>query len=185
MLAQHTYAAVSCEVPVAMALEQLNHSVERLQAECDAITKLNHSQWLALENVRALAAKHRSEEWAQHLLRFCDSADCRAQIMRNAALPKTPSVTDQEIIKLLGGVTAVARMLGIKPPSVQGWLQTGIPEGRLIELAGQLEAKSEGRFSRKLRWPDRYMFLWPELAAAQTDQAQAATENVANEAPPP
>jgi hypothetical protein len=88
-------------------------------------------------------------------------------------------VTDPEIINLLGGVTVVARMLGIKPPSVHGWLETGIPEGRLIELAGQIEIKSNGLFSRKRRWPERYMFLWPELAEAQSGKAQAAIQNVA------
>lgn len=74
-------------------------------------------------------------------------------------------MTDVEIIEVLGGVTSVARMLGIKPPSVHSWLQEGIPESRLRELAAQIEIKSEGRFSRRERWPDRYTFYWPELAA--------------------
>lgn len=75
-------------------------------------------------------------------------------------------MTDAEIIQLLGGVTAVARMLDIKPPSVHGWLESGIPDARLRELAGQIEIKSSGRFSRRERWPDRYAFYWPELAGA-------------------
>lgn len=74
------------------------------------------------------------------------------------------SMTDTEIIELLGGVTAVARMLDIKPPSVHAWLQEGIPEARLRELAGQIEIKSGGRFSRRERWPEKYAFYWPELA---------------------
>lgn len=82
-----------------------------------------------------------------------------------------------EIIQLLGGVTSVARLLGIKPPSVHAWLVDGIPEARLIELAGQVELKSEGRFNRRDRWPDRYALIWPELAANDTtpspDQAAA------------
>lgn len=85
-------------------------------------------------------------------------------------------MTDAEIIRLLGGVTAVARMLGIKPPSVHGWLEEGIPDGRLRELAGQIEIKSEGKFSRKDRWPEKYAFYWPELAGT----AQAATNSVAH-----
>lgn len=86
-------------------------------------------------------------------------------------------MTDQEIIQCLGGVTAVARMLGIKPPSVQGWLESGIPEGRLRDLAGQIELKSDGRFTRRGRWPDMYGFYWPELAqqaGATTDAVQGA-----------
>lgn len=87
-------------------------------------------------------------------------------------------ITDQEIIQLLGGVTSVARMLDIKPPSVHAWLEDGIPEGRLRELAGQIEIKSEGRFSRRDRWPEKYVFYWPELAPAKVQPAQAATETV-------
>jgi DNA-binding transcriptional regulator YdaS (Cro superfamily) len=74
-------------------------------------------------------------------------------------------MNDVEIIKLLGGVTEVARLLGIKPPSVHAWQSSGIPEPRLIELAAHIEAKSGGRFSRRERWPDRFGFIWPELAA--------------------
>lgn len=74
-------------------------------------------------------------------------------------------MTDYEMIKLLGGVTAVARLLGIKPPSVHSWMSDGIPESRLIALAGQIELRSCGRFSRRERWPDRYQVFWPELAA--------------------
>lgn len=82
----------------------------------------------------------------------------------NAAM----NMTDQEIVAALGGVTAVAHLLGIKPPSVHGWIESGIPEVRLIQLAGQIEAKTDGRFSRRARWPDKYGLYWPELAPAHT-----------------
>jgi len=88
-------------------------------------------------------------------------------------------MTDFEIIQLLGGVTAVARMLEIKPPSVHAWLTDGIPEGRLRDLAGQIEIKSGGRFSRQARWPDKYQFFWPELAQSPANPAPAATQSVA------
>jgi len=74
------------------------------------------------------------------------------------------SLTDPEIIKILGGVTSVARMLDIKPPSVHAWLESGIPSSRLLELASQIELKSEGRFSRRERWPNTFAFYWPELS---------------------
>ena len=80
-------------------------------------------------------------------------------------------MNDQEIIEILGGVTAVARMLEIKPPSVHGWLTTGIPEGRLRDLAAQIEIKSGGRFTRKQRWPERYGFYWPELISPESSSA--------------
>ena len=82
-------------------------------------------------------------------------------------------MNDSEIIKLLGGVTAVARMLDIKPPSVHAWIQTGIPDGRLRDLAAQIEIRSAGRFSRRERWPDKFAFYWPELAQPIRDIATA------------
>lgn len=88
-------------------------------------------------------------------------------------------MTDHEIIQMLGGPTAISRLLGIKPPSVHEWLSTGIPEGRLRELAGHIEMVSGGRFQRRERWPDKYSFYWPELAQAPVNTAQPATENVA------
>lgn len=96
-------------------------------------------------------------------------------------MPNNCQMTDSEIIQLLGGVTAVARLLDIKPPSVQEWLSVGIPESRLRELAGHLEIVSAGRFSRRARWPEKYAFYWPELAQALANTAQAATENVATQ----
>ena len=89
------------------------------------------------------------------------------------------SMTDPEIIDLLGGVTAVARMLDIKPPSVHAWLESGIPDGRLRDLAGQIEIKSGGRFTRRERWPDKFGFYWPELAQVPANHQQFATESVA------
>lgn len=85
-------------------------------------------------------------------------------------------LTDPEIIKLLGGITAVARMLDIKPPSVHAWLETGIPEYRLRDLAAQIEIKSEGRFTRRERWPEKFSFYWPELAQPSVNTRQPASQ---------
>jgi len=79
-------------------------------------------------------------------------------------------MTSTEIIEVLGGVTSVARMLEIKPPSVHAWLESGIPEMRLQQLAAQIEAKSNGRFTRQQQWPDKYGFYWPELICTSTYQ---------------
>jgi DNA-binding transcriptional regulator YdaS (Cro superfamily) len=83
-------------------------------------------------------------------------------------------LTPVEIISLLGGPTSVARMLNIKPPSVSDWLDGGIPEGRLIELGAEIERRSNGRFSRRERWPDRYHLIWPELAGARAANCQVS-----------
>lgn len=90
------------------------------------------------------------------------------------------NMTPQEIIHLLGGITEVARMLEIKPPSVYDWLKSGIPDGRMVQLAGQIEIKSKGRFSRRDHWPEKYDFYWPELVTDHTNQPQQATGKVAN-----
>lgn len=55
--------------------------------ESDALTELNHTQYLMLENCRLLAARHRKEEWAQHILRFCDEANVRAVHIRHCPSP--------------------------------------------------------------------------------------------------
>lgn len=54
----------------------------------EALAELAHRRWLALENVRVLASRHRSEEWAGHMLRFCESAGNTAQILRTEAAPQ-------------------------------------------------------------------------------------------------
>ena len=93
-------------------------------------------------------------------------------------------MTDIEIIQVLGGVTEVARMLRIKPPSVHEWLTGGIPEGRLRELAAQIEIKSAGRFTRRARWPDNFAFYWPELAAQAPSVPRGAVEVAASQLAP-
>lgn len=89
-------------------------------------------------------------------------------------------MTDAEIIHVLGGVTAVAKLIKISPPSVHGWLEGGIPELRLKELAAQIELRAPGRFSRRARWPDSYHIYWPELTESGAKCAPAATETVAS-----
>lgn len=69
------------------------------------------------------------------------------------------------VIDALGGTTAVARLLGIKPPSVHGWRETGIPETRVIQLGAQIEAAMGIP-----RWelvPHQWHRIWPELVGAE------------------
>ena len=44
----------------------------------------------ALENCRLLAARHRKEEWAQHILRFCEEGGATANTLRAALAAKEP-----------------------------------------------------------------------------------------------
>lgn len=68
-------------------------------------------------------------------------------------------MTDEELIKALGGVAAVARSLGISSPSVSGWKK--IPTDRKIRLA--VIAEDSGIATRKEIFPDNYGDIWIEL----------------------
>ena len=65
------------------------------------------------------------------------------------------------IIDLLGGTFAVAKMCRVSPPSVSQWRNNGIPADKLVLVAGELERKSDGKFSRKEI--ENWQQIWPEL----------------------
>lgn len=71
-----------------------------------------------------------------------------------------------KIIEVLGGPAVVAARLGIKAPSVHGWMtgKHGIPDSRLIELGADIEAA--GIYTRKQIRPNDWQQIWPELAVA-------------------
>jgi len=71
-------------------------------------------------------------------------------------------MTASEIIDKLGGPTAVARLLNVKPPSVHAWRNGGIPDDKLIRLAPTLE--KAGIATRQQLRPDDWQQIWPELA---------------------
>lgn len=88
-----------------------------------------------------------------------------------------------EIITLLGGPHAAGRFFGVKPPSVMGWIGSGvIPEGRLLKRAAKIEQLHPGAFSRREQWPDEYLDIWPEMAAAPCGGPAAAVQVPASEA---
>jgi DNA-binding transcriptional regulator YdaS (Cro superfamily) len=73
-----------------------------------------------------------------------------------------------QLIQRLGGVSAVAARLGIKPPSVSGWIEdgrNGIPKGRLIELGAVIER--ELGIARWTLFPTDWHQIWPELISAK------------------
>lgn len=60
-------------------------AVFAVNALCDAyedIAKQRDELMAALENCRLLAARHRKEEWAGHVLRFCGEAGVAGEVMR-------------------------------------------------------------------------------------------------------
>ena len=75
-------------------------------------------------------------------------------------------LTSSNIIDALGGVTIVAKMVNIKPPSVHYWRAHGIPEDKLIRLAPAIEKL--GLATRKELRPNDWQALWPELKRKRT-----------------
>lgn len=74
-------------------------------------------------------------------------------------------MTSDEFLDALGGTFIVARLLGIKPPSVTGWRGRsvfGIPEDKLIRLAPVSEER--GIATRRELLPSICEQIWPELA---------------------
>lgn len=67
------------------------------------------------------------------------------------------------IIKLLGGCTKVANMVGVSVPAVSMWQNGEIPQDKLIVLAATLEKESHGLITRKSLFPKNYKLIWPEL----------------------
>jgi DNA-binding transcriptional regulator YdaS (Cro superfamily) len=67
------------------------------------------------------------------------------------------------IIKLLGGCTRVAKLVGVSVPAVSMWQNGDIPHDKLIFLAATLEKESHGLITRKNLFPNTYRLIWPEL----------------------
>lgn len=54
----------------------------RTQQELHEVKRQRDELLAALENCRLLAARHRKEEWAGHVLRFCGEAGVAGEVMR-------------------------------------------------------------------------------------------------------
>lgn len=74
----------------AARIEELEREIERKMSaaafvlkERDALQADNARLREALENCRLLAARHRKEEWAGHVLRLCESAGVAATALRS------------------------------------------------------------------------------------------------------
>jgi DNA-binding transcriptional regulator YdaS (Cro superfamily) len=67
------------------------------------------------------------------------------------------------IIRLLGGPTRIAKMVGVSVPAVSMWQNGEIPHDKLIFLAATLEKESHGLVTRKSLFPHTYRLIWPEL----------------------
>lgn len=82
-------------------------------------------------------------------------------------------MTSDQFLDALGGTFVVAKLLGIKPPSVSGWRGRPvfeIPEGKLVRLAP--EAEKRGIATRRELFPESCEQIWPELAVHPTTTTQ-------------
>ena len=78
-------------------------------------------------------------------------------------MPNNERMDANNLIEKLGGTSAVANLLGIKPPSVSEWRSRNtIPRESLIFLAPI--AESRGISTRKILLPIDWHRIWPELA---------------------
>jgi len=67
------------------------------------------------------------------------------------------------IIRLLGGPTRIAKLVGVSVPAVSMWQNGDIPMDKLVMLAATLEKESHGLITRKSLFPHTYNLIWPEL----------------------
>ena len=72
-------------------------------------------------------------------------------------------MNDSQIIDLLGGPTAIAKQLNISPPAVCVWRRNGIPLDKRVYLAAEIEKQSDGKLTRKLKFPANWRYIWPEI----------------------
>lgn len=75
----------------------------------------------------------------------------------------TFALTPSQLIDLLGGTKAVAKLAKVSQAAVTHWRTKGISEGKLLFLAAELEKQSHGLVTRKSLFPKTYKFVWPEL----------------------
>lgn len=76
----------------------------------------------------------------------------------------------REAIKDAGGVSAVARRLGLKPPTVYQWISEDAKQNRPvpIEKCADLEQVLAGRVTRQQLRPKDWRSIWPELSSRRT-----------------
>ena len=72
-------------------------------------------------------------------------------------------MVDAQIIDLLGGAIKVSKQMDVSVQAVHKWKREGIPAGKLVMMAAQIEKESHGLVTRKDLFPQSYQVIWPEL----------------------
>ncbi|AEJ02195.1 hypothetical protein Nit79A3_2423 [Nitrosomonas sp. Is79A3] len=87
-------------------------------------------------------------------------------------------ITAGQIIDILGGTFAVAKILNIKPPSVSDWRSAGnIPDDKLVRLAVKIEEVTNSAITRQILFPDDWETIWPELSVDSQVTAECACQS--------
>ena len=74
--------------------------------------------------------------------------------------------------QIVGSLSALARALGIKPPTVHQWADGSRPVPAQHCLA--IERATSGAVTRADLRPDDYWLIWPDLPAPTPAEAKAA-----------
>lgn len=81
--------------------------------------------------------------------------------------------------QFVGGLTVLARILEVAPPTVHEWKvgKRPVPAARCLAI----ELATQGTVTRKQLRPDDWHKYWPELAQAPATIAQPAAEAAAGQ----
>jgi hypothetical protein len=72
-------------------------------------------------------------------------------------------MSDAQMIDLLGGAKTISKQMDVSVQAAHKWKREGIPSGKLVMLAAQIERESKGLVSRKDLFPQSWHQIWPEL----------------------
>ena len=79
--------------------------------------------------------------------------------------------------QFVGGLTVLARILEVAPPTVHEWKvgKRPVPAARCLAI----ELATKGTVTRKQLRPDDWQKYWPDLAQAHAESTQASGESAA------
>lgn len=78
-------------------------------------------------------------------------------------------------IKHVGGISVLARALGVTPPTVHQWLKGLRPIP--VERCTAIERATCGQVTRRDLRPDDWQEIWPELATPPADHDGEASHD--------
>ena len=82
------WTAIQALAATDQAFDEMNVlAVQQMEALKEA-ERQRDELWTALENCRLLAARHHTEEWASHILRFCSDVGVTGSPLRTTAARK-------------------------------------------------------------------------------------------------